>query len=192
MREKKSLILDLAVFDSTFWELAGRPAEWYNTKERVNTLFCWLYLFLHFIYCEIDSNTLDLPKLVDCPWYFALYSSLFLSLSLCYIIYYMFNIIAVVRFFSSLLPLLYALNYVFMSFFSHSSLLVYQNVFGVCFFFFFRFWKESKEREKKKREKKQTAYRRSFVLAVFGRDIFIKDCCICVTSSLIFSFIVFD
>lgn len=23
---------------------------------------------------QIDSNTLDLPKLVDCPWYFALYS----------------------------------------------------------------------------------------------------------------------
>lgn len=156
----------------------GRKREW------TGTLFCWLSSLTFYIW--IDSNTLDLPKLVDCPWYFALYSSLFrslspsLSLSLD-IIYYMFNIIAVMCILFSLLCLELCFYVFFQSFFS-------VGISKCVFFSFVRsfcFWKESKARDRKEKKTTTNGIQKKFCVGSFGRDIFIKDCCV-VTSSLIF------
>lgn len=158
----EKLILSLA-FDSRLphcqhWRMEQRKREWMWT-------LCFACCFF-FHYIRIGSNTLDLPKLVDCPWYFALYSSyMFQRYSCCVCIFF----------------IRCALNYVFMSFLSHSSLLVYQNV-CVCVFFVFL---ECKKKEQQKKHNNQNGTQKKFCVGCFGRDIFIKDCCV-VTSSLIF------
>lgn len=84
----------------------------------------------------------------------------------------------VARFFF-LVFFLCVLNYVFMSFFSHSSLLVYQNVY--CLFPL----RTTKRSEKKTNNNNhRNGIQKKFCVGSFGRDIFIKECC-AVTSSLI-------